>query len=141
MRRIVGLLTLSCLVGVVATKVYSQNPAPIPRDGSRGPISDYFTTPLERDPSRVVSLQSVTALPHRGNGFHRHPGDQWAVVQDGEMVLTIKGQAPKTLKAGESIYIPRGTIHMNENRSDKPAQVVELTIVDKDVPATELVRD
>jgi quercetin dioxygenase-like cupin family protein len=96
---------------------------------------------LETDPSRVVSLQSVTALPHRGNGFHRHPGDQWAVVQDGEMVLTIKGQAPKTLKAGESIYIPRGTIHMNENRSDKPAQVVELTIVDKDVPATELVRD
>ena len=54
---------------------------------------------------------------------------------------TIKGQAPRTLKVGDSVYIPRGTVHRNQNMTDKPARSIELNIMDKDKPALELVTE
>jgi quercetin dioxygenase-like cupin family protein len=53
--------------------------------------------------------------------------------------LTIKGQEPRTLKVGDSAYIPRGTVHRNQNLTDKPARTIELNIMDKDKPLLELV--
>ena len=97
----------------------------------------YFTNPLEKDDSRIVRLQSITIPAHEGNNFHRHPGDQWSAVQEGEVTLTVQGQAPRTLKVGDSAYIPRGTIHRNQNLTDKPARSIELNITDKDKPQTE----
>jgi len=120
--------------GIVAAAAWSQTPAP-------NPVYVYYTTPLENDASRTVRLQSVTIPPGTGNQFHRHPGDQWAAVQEGEVTLTIKGQAPRVLKAGDSIYIPRGTVHRNQNLSDKPARSIELNIMDKDKPGLELVNE
>ncbi len=93
-------------------------------------VLKYLATPLKGDPKREVRLQSVTFPPGSGNGFHRHPGDQWALIQEGEVTLTIQGQPPRTLKAGESVYLPRGTIHKNQNLSDKPARSVEVSILD-----------
>jgi quercetin dioxygenase-like cupin family protein len=101
----------------------------------------YYTTPLENDSSRIVRLQSVTIPPGGGNEFHRHPGDQWGAVQEGELTFTVKGQAPRVLKAGDSVYIPRGTIHRNQNLGDKPVRTIELVILDKDKPALERVAD
>jgi quercetin dioxygenase-like cupin family protein len=60
-------------------------------------------------------------------------------VQEGEVTFTIKGQAPRTLKAGDSVYIPRGTVHRNQNLTDKPARSIELVIIDKDKPQAEAV--
>src|ERR1700733_13898796 len=71
----------------------------------------YFTTPLEKDQSREVSMQSVTMPPGAGNQFHRHPGDQWTAIQEGEITFTVKGEPPRVLKAGDSNYVTRGTIH------------------------------
>jgi quercetin dioxygenase-like cupin family protein len=95
----------------------------------------YFATPLDGDASREVRLQSVVLPVGSANQFHRHNGDQWAAVQEGEVTFTIKGQPPRVLKVGDSVYIPRGTIHRNQNLTDKPARSVELVILDKDKPA------
>jgi quercetin dioxygenase-like cupin family protein len=95
----------------------------------------YFKTLLEKDPSRDVQLQMQTHAPNRpGNGFHSHNGDQWEVVVEGEITFTAKGQPSHVLKAGESVYIPRGTVHRNENKSNAPARTIELLIKDKDKP-------
>jgi quercetin dioxygenase-like cupin family protein len=95
----------------------------------------FFTTPLANDPSRDVQMQMQLHLPNRtGNGFHSHNGDQWEVVLDGEITFTAKGQEPRVLKAGESVYIPRGTVHRNENKSNAPTRTIELLIKDKDKP-------
>jgi quercetin dioxygenase-like cupin family protein len=95
----------------------------------------FYTTPLENDPSRVVQLQEQLHLPGRpGNGFHTHNGDQWEAVIEGEITFTVKGQQPRVLKTGEWVYIPRGTIHRNENKSNLPARTIELLIRDKDKP-------
>ena len=119
--------------GMVAAAAWSQTPAPAPNPN----VKIYFTNPLEKDDSRIVRLQSITIPAHEGNNFHRHPGDQWSAVQEGEVTLTVQGQAPRTLKVGDSAYIPRGTIHRNQNLTDKPARTIELNIVDKDKPLLE----
>jgi quercetin dioxygenase-like cupin family protein len=115
--------------------VQTTQPPPNPN------VMVYYTTPLEHEPSRIVRLQSVDLPPHTGDQFHRHPGDQWSVVQEGEVTLTVKGQPPRVVKAGESVYIPRDLIHRYQNLADKSARMIELNILDKDKPAFETVAD
>ena len=122
-------------IGMAAAAAWSQAPAPNPN------VKIYYTTPLENDAARFVRLQSITIPAKEGNNFHRHPGDQWSAVQEGEVTLTIKGQEPRTLKVGDSAYIPRGTVHRNQNLTDRPARSIELNIMDKDKPALEPVTD
>ena len=124
---------LSAAAGAVAWA--AQNAATPPFQNHR-----YFTMPLEKDPTREVGLQSVTMPPGAGNQFHRHPGEQWTAVQEGEVTFTIQGQPPKVLKAGEYNYVPRGTVHRQQNLTDKPARYIEMRIFDKDKPASEEVK-
>jgi quercetin dioxygenase-like cupin family protein len=121
--------------GMVATAAWPQAPRPAFQN------KRYFTMPLEKDPTREVGLQSVTMPPGAGNEFHRHPGEQWTAVQEGEVTFTIKGQPPHVLKAGDSNYVPRGTIHRQQNLTDKPARYIEMRIFDKDRPASEAVAE
>ena len=123
--------------GMVAAAAWSQ----APQQGPRFEPKPYFQMPLEKDPSRQVRLQNVVIPAGAGNTFHRHPGDQWWAVQEGEVTITIKGQPPRVLKAGEFVYLPRGTVHRNQNLSNRPARSIELNITDKDVPQTEQVPD
>ena len=74
----------------------------------------YFMMPLEKDPTREVGLQTVTMPPGAGNEFHRHPGEQWTAIQEGEITFTIKGKPPQVLKTGEYNYVPRGTVHRQQ---------------------------
>ena len=122
--------------GMVAAAALSQQARP-PASGFQA--KPYFQMPLEKDPSRVVRLQNVVIPPGAGNQFHRHPGDQWWAVQEGEVTFTVKGQQPKVMKAGDFVYVPRGTIHRNQNLSKLPARSIELNITDKDKPQTEQV--
>ena len=122
-------------IGVASPGAWSQAQAP------NLDAKTYYTTPLENDASRVVRLRAVT-FPARGDsGFHRHPGDQWNTVQEGEVIFTIKGQEPRTLKVGDYAYVPRGTVHRNQNLTDKPSLVIELNIMDKDKPDLEPVTE
>src|SRR6516225_11748979 len=129
---IAEVLAITCMFAPAA---WSQAPTP-----ARQTIR-YFTTPLEKDPTREVEMVSITVPPGTGNEFHRHPGDQWTAVQDGEVTFTIKGQPAVVLKAGDSNYVPRGTIHRQQNLTDKPARYIEMRIFDKDKPASEAVAE
>jgi quercetin dioxygenase-like cupin family protein len=122
--------------GMVAAAALSQQATP-PASGFQA--KPYFQMPLEKDPSRLVRLQNVVIPPGAGNQFHRHPGDQWWAVQEGEVTFTVKGQQPKVMKAGDFVYVPRGTVHRNQNLSKLPARSIELNITDKDKPQTEQV--
>jgi quercetin dioxygenase-like cupin family protein len=126
------MLAVVAVAGTIATAASAQT--------STSPTGSafsqrFFTTALENDPSRVVQMQMQLHLPNRpGNGFHTHNGDQWEAVIDGEITFTVKGQPPRVLKAGEFVYIPRGTVHRNENKSNLPTRTMELLIMDKDKP-------
>jgi quercetin dioxygenase-like cupin family protein len=126
------------LAAGLTTPAWSQTPTP---QGPRFQPKPYFEMPLEKDATRQVRLQSVVIPAGAGNQFHRHPGDQWWAVQEGEVTYTVKGQPPRVLKAGDFVYVPRGTVHRNQNVSDKPARSIELNITDKDKPQTEQVTE
>jgi quercetin dioxygenase-like cupin family protein len=119
--------------GLIAATAWSASEQP----GSRFQPKPYFEMPLEKDPSRQVRLQSVVIPPGAGNQFHTHPGDQWWAVQEGEVTFTIKGQAPRVLKVGDYVYVPRGTIRRNQNMTNRPVRSIELNITDKGKPQTE----
>jgi quercetin dioxygenase-like cupin family protein len=132
MRRTILSLATIAVSGMLATAAYPQAST-----SPTGPAFSwrFFTTALEKDPTRDVALQMQLHLPNRqGNPFHSHNGDQWEVVLEGEITFTVKGQAPRVLKTGESVYIPRGTIHRNENKSNAPTRTIELLVKDKDKP-------
>ena len=130
------LIVLAVLVATgVCAAAWSQAAAPAMQN------KRYFTMPLEKDPSREVGLQSVTMPPGAGNEFHRHPGDQWTAVQEGEVTFTVKGKPPQVLKAGDYNYVPRGTVHRQQNLSGKTARYIEMRIFDKGKPASEPVAD
>jgi quercetin dioxygenase-like cupin family protein len=133
------ILTLALLIAGFAT----LNSVPVGLQAQEPPknivITPYITSPLEGDPSRVVRLTTVLVPAGGATPFHRHPGDQWEMVQEGEITYTVKGEKPKVLKAGDAVYIPRGTVHRNQNLSGQPVRTVELMIVDKDKPHTEAV--
>ena len=124
--------------GVAAPAAWAQTPAP---QAPRFQPKPYFEMPLEKDATRQVRLQSVVIPAGASNQFHRHPGDQWWAVQEGEVVYTIKGEPPRVLKVGDFVYVPRGTIHRNQNVSNAPARAIELNITDKDKPQTEPVTE
>jgi quercetin dioxygenase-like cupin family protein len=119
------------VTGVAAAAAWAQTPAAETQNNR------YFTMPLEKDPTREVGLQSVTMPPGAGNQFHRHPGEQWTAIQEGEITFTVQGKAPQVLKSGEYNYVPRGTIHRQQNLSNRPARYIEMRIFDKGVPASE----
>jgi quercetin dioxygenase-like cupin family protein len=121
--------------GLAAATAWSQTAAPQAQNNR------YFTMPLEKDPTREVGLQSVTMPPGAGNTFHRHPGEQWTAIQEGEITFTIQGKPPQVLKAGEYNYVPRGTIHRQQNLSGRPARYIEMRIFDKGKPASEQIGD
>ena len=134
MRRSMLGVAIIALAGMVATTASAQTST-----SPTGPAFSwrFFTTALDKDPTREVQMQMQLHLPNRpGNGFHSHNGDQWEVVVEGEITFTVKGQPPKVLKAGEFVYIPRGTIHRNENKSNAPTRAIELLIKDKGKPQT-----
>ncbi len=120
-------VAIVAVAGMTATSALAQE-----RVGPGPASTRYFSTPLEKDPSREVRLQQQFHKPGPGTAYHTHPGDQWEVVLEGEITYMVRGQPPRVMKTGESVYIPRGTIHRNENQSGKPARTIELLIVEKD---------
>ena len=130
-----AIIVATGVVGAAALSLAAQSEQP----GSGFQPKPYFEMPLEKDPTRQVRLQSVVIPPGAGNQFHRHPGDQWWAVQEGEVTFTIKGQPPRVLKPGDYVYVPRGTIHRNQNLTNRPVRSIELNITDKDKPQTEQV--
>ena len=58
------------------------------------------------------------------------------MVLEGEITFTVKDQPPRVLKTGEFVYIPRGTVHRNENKSNAPTRTLEIMVRDKDAEQT-----
>ena len=132
MRRSMLAVAVIMAAGTIATTASAQTSA-----SPTGPAFSwrFFTTALDKDPSREVQMQMQLHLPNRpGNGFHTHNGDQWEAVIEGEITFTVRGEPPRVLKTGEFVYIPRGTVHRNENKSSQPTRTIELLIMDKDKP-------
>lgn len=77
----------------------------------------------------------VEVPPNEVGAPHTHPGPATVYVLAGGATLTIKGQPPRSMQAGQSVLIPANTVH-SENSG--PAGVKELAayVVEKGKPLT-----
>ena len=66
-------------------------------------------------PGREVVVVRVDFAPGAAFGRHSHPGEEIAYVIAGELEYQLDGQPPVTLRAGEVLFIPAGTIHAAKN--------------------------
>ena len=67
----------------------------------------------------VPGREAVQALVHIPPGAaaprHSHPGEELAYVTEGVLEYQLDGRPPVTLKVGEALFIPYGTIHAVKN--------------------------
>ena len=67
-------------------------------------------------------------------GRHSHPGAEVAYVLEGTLEYQLDGAPPVTLKTGEALFIPAGTIHSAKNVSAGNAAELATYIVEKAKP-------
>jgi quercetin dioxygenase-like cupin family protein len=65
---------------------------------------------------------------------HSHPGEEIAYVIEGLLEYRLEDKPPVTLKAGETLFIPAGTIHAAKNVGSGNAAELATYIVEKGKP-------
>jgi quercetin dioxygenase-like cupin family protein len=66
-------------------------------------------------PEPEVVQARVELFPGVAFGRHRHPGEELVYVVEGSLEYQLEDQPPVTLKAGDVLFIPAGTIHSAKN--------------------------
>ena len=69
---------------------------------------------------------------------HSHPGAELVYVLSGTFEYRLDGQPPKTLKAGDVLFIPAGAVHAVENKGTGKASELATYIVDRAKPLIDL---
>ena len=85
-------------------------------------------------PGREVVQQMVELQPGVVVGKHTHPGEEVSVVLEGELRLEVAGKPAVTLKAGEVLFVPAGTVHAAKNVGNVTASELATYIVEKGNP-------
>ena len=91
-------------------------------------------------PGREVIQVRVDFDPGVAFGKHSHPGVEVAYVLEGTLEYQLEGQRPVTLKAGEALFIPAGTIHAATNVGTGNAAELATYIVEKGKPLVVLAK-
>src|SRR5437879_11480506 len=66
-------------------------------------------------PGREVIQVRVDFDPGYVAPRHTHPGEEIIYVLEGTLEYQVEGKPPMTLKAGEVLFIPAGTVHAAKN--------------------------
>jgi len=89
---------------------------------------------------RHVVVATAEFAPGVSVGKHTHPGEEVSYVLEGTIQLEIEGKPPVTLKAGDPIFVPPGTVHDAKNVGSGPAKVLATYIVEKGKPVSSPVK-
>src|SRR4051794_29253549 len=82
----------------------------------------------------------VDFAPGAAFGRHTHPGEEIIYVLEGALEYEVEGKPPVTLKAGEVLFIPAGTVHAAKNTGSVKASELATYILEKGKPALTLVK-
>ena len=69
---------------------------------------------------------------------HRYPGEEIIYVLEGTLEYEVDGKPPVTLKAGDVLFIPYGTIHSAKNVGNVDAAELATYVVERGKPLVEL---
>jgi quercetin dioxygenase-like cupin family protein len=85
-------------------------------------------------PGRHAVQARAEFEPGGAIGRHTHPGEELSIVLEGALTLEVDGQPARTVKAGESFFIPAGVVHAGRNGGSGKAVVFATYIVEKGKP-------
>jgi quercetin dioxygenase-like cupin family protein len=91
-------------------------------------------------PGREAIQVRVDLDPGVAFGNHTHPGEEIIYVLAGALEYQVEGMPPMTLKAGDVLFIPAGTIHSAKNVGSDTASELATYIVEKGKPLLTLVK-
>ena len=97
-------------------------------------------TDLQRHDLSVRGWESLQALvtfaPGASFPRHKHPGEEIIYVTQGAIEYEVGGKLV-TVKAGEVLFIPNGTVHAARNVGNGPAAELATYVLEKGKPLVE----
>lgn len=94
---------------------------------------------LASAPGREAIQLRIGFAPGVAFGRHWHPGEELIYVVDGALEYSVDGQPTKTLQAGDTLFVPAGTIHSARNASTSKAAEVSTYFLEKGKPLVVMV--
>ena len=91
-------------------------------------------------PGREVVQAIVGFDPGVVFGKHTHPGEEIVYVLEGSLEYQVEGKPPMTLKAGDVLFIPAGTIHAAKNVGSGHAKELATYVVETGKPLVAMVK-
>lgn len=85
-------------------------------------------------PGREVVQVRVDIEPGVVAARHMHPGEEIVYIIEGTLEYRLDGKPPVTLRAGEVLFIPAGTIHAVKNVGNGNASELATYVVEKGKP-------
>ena len=82
----------------------------------------------------------VDLAPGVAFGKHTHPGEEIIYVLEGQLEYQLGDKPPVTLKAGDVLFIPAGTVHSARNPGSVTGSELATYIVEKGKPLLTLVK-
>jgi quercetin dioxygenase-like cupin family protein len=80
-------------------------------------------------------IRSTPALdPGVTSPKHWHPGEEIIYVLEGSLEYQVEGKPPVTLKAGDVLFVPAGTIHAAKNVGSGNGAELATYVVEKGKP-------
>nr|WP_250893654.1 cupin domain-containing protein [Croceibacterium selenioxidans] len=98
-------------------------------------------TDLQRHDLSIPGWETIQArvdfAPGANFPAHRHPGEEIIYVLEGILEYQLEGQPPKTLMAGDVLYVPARVIHSARNVGTTQGSELATYVVEKGKPLTE----
>jgi quercetin dioxygenase-like cupin family protein len=115
--------------GLALNFAYSQQPGVTRTDLLRHDVSVS---------GREVIQVHVDFAPGVAFPPHSHPGEEIAYVLEGVLEYRLADDPPVTLKTGEALFIPAGTVHSAKNVGSENAAELATYFVEKGRPLVAL---
>ena len=129
-----GVLTVA-LISSASVLASSQAP-PRPAGTTR--------TDLQRRDLSIPGWETLQArvdfAPGASFPMHKHPGEEIIYVLEGALEYDVEGEGSVTLKAGDALFVPKGTFHAARNVGTGPGAELATYVVEKGKPLTEFAK-
>ena len=123
--RIITVAALIVASGLALHVARAQQPGVTRNDLQRHDLST---------PGREAVQAIVEVLPGMISPRHTHPGEEIIYVLEGALEYQVEGKPPVTLKPGDVLFIPAGTIHAARNVGSGIGSELATYIVEKGKP-------
>jgi quercetin dioxygenase-like cupin family protein len=131
-----SLRIFSAIAGIVGTLAAGAAAQTFPQAIARVDLQRHDLSVAGREAVQVRVDFAPDAVAPR----HRHPGEEIVYVLKGTLVYELDGQPPRTLNAGDVVFIPAGVAHTVRNIGSDQASELATYVVEKGKPLVVLAK-